>query len=296
MFRSRFQDAIQKGAQNNPPVPFQSIIEYKLAVFLESVNEEENLLSPLLANGLCNGFAFMNFRADILGQENKNVTRFDTLMMLDEAEIEITGKLYKKYNEARTKLITAKEEEKSTPITKLNSEIDASYKQLTALRKNKVRDESAIKLLNDKIKSLRANREKLIDSELESDPNFKDHLKMINTAKELYLYIHSIAASVSPQHIFNLQMGEKSTTQQDFPEIMQLLTSEEEMKSSVEKVFQMSFCFTKQELIDLFENKEKKFDKNTLLEGDHIRINGGGHVIYVLLKTGSLFYTILYPF
>ncbi|MHB1948257.1 MAG: ankyrin repeat domain-containing protein [Gammaproteobacteria bacterium] len=275
-----FDSHVQGILQSKLP---QQIIEYKLSLFLGSINDKENL--GLFTKGVCNGFAFMNFRAEILDQEDKNIARFLSLIMMDENEIKKIGILYKNYIDARAKLIETKGDEKGSPIAAINFAIDAAYKQLSALRQDKVKNVTAIERLEDKIRVMRQEREKLVETVLESTADFKEHLDKLKTAKELYHYIHTLVASHSPQVSVNLQVDGETITQQNFPQIMQLLTSEEEKNASVEQVFQMSLSFARQELIDVLENK---LDKNTLLEGDHIRITSGIHIIYVSNKNGQL--------
>lgn len=264
----------------------QTALQNKFSLFLTTLGDE-NLKH---FRNLCNAFAFMNFRADFINEEDKNISRMQQLMAQDEKTIQQMAVMYKEYKNAR-RLLVAKGE---GAIQKLNHALNLLKYKLTGLRikqqgNKELKDQKNI-VLEGLIRDLRKQRDQLIEKSL--NIKFGDEkVKKIHEAEELY--IHTLVGVFNPGSCFYYEIGEKRVQQWDFIEILRLFPSDallpkeiekKESMMSAEKVLEVAFNFTKKELIALFSNQ---LHKNTICNGDFIRLGSSSHAMYLSNKNGQ---------
>lgn len=281
----------------------------KLSLFLTTLGDED--LSKY-SEGLCNAFAFLNFRAALIGQEDKNLKRMEKVMKMDEKTIQVMAQSYQEYKNARRLLIDGSWDNKI--LQKLNRQLDMLNLQLTDLRtqhmqlKKLNKFDEKLKELEDKIRpyeeevrKVRDEREKLIKAVLRK--NCSEVIwKQINEAEEFYIYIHTIVGAFDPGEYMNFHIGKKYVNQNDFIEILQLLPPDVLLKSGVEneaehkrsdskdekeaeipdkKVFEIAFNFTKDELIKIFSDNE------IIHDGDFIVLGSTDHSMFLSYTNGE---------
>lgn len=281
-----------------PSIPSQNItqeeIEHKFKLFMTSLGTGEKV--PF-KNGICNAFAFMNFRASLIDEEDKNLKRMEKLMTLDDDAIKELADHYVIYQNKRRSLIEIKECEDL--IAEKNREINSCNMELSALTEQSKRGVSLaaglVKMAEKKIRSLRNMREDLIENRISYTSGEAAFAKMLE-AKDLYICINSMLAAFKPSAKLHL-WDEKPVNQFDFMEILHLLppdaflprnkkalnqeTIKAEIKRIVKKVYAISFVFTEEELISLFN------DKNIIQNGDFIQLSSTNHAIYLSNKDGK---------
>lgn len=245
---------------------------------------DENL--DAFTNGICNAFAFWNFRDIFYKLQDANIARMNKLTMLSNETIEEMGVLYKEYKMERQALIR----EEKGDIGKDNHIIAQAEEKLTQLRKAKSKDQKTIQSLEENLRATRDHREKLIQSTLQT--KFGDrNWKIIKEAETLYLYIHSLIAAFDPgEHLF-FHIGDKYVNQHDYIEILKFLPpdilldskSKQEAKELKlpEKAFEVAFNFTKNELIELFNNRK------AIRNGDIIRLTSSDHAMLLTYINGE---------
>ena len=99
----------------------------KLNLFLKTLGDE-----TLPRASICNAFAFLTFRAAIIGKQNINLKRMSKLFQSNEKVIKLMAKSYQEYKKERRLLI--EDSKDNDAISKLNNNLNAQYQQLTELR------------------------------------------------------------------------------------------------------------------------------------------------------------------
>jgi len=265
-------------------------LEHKLSAFLSSFKDET---VSQFTTGVCNAFAFMNFRADVTGTEDINLKRMHQLLAQKDSDLVTLGSLYKNYKEARLQLI--ENVEGSEKIPQLNLDINQCYEKLRGAREQLKTDaenptlKATIKLHEQQLKELRKQRDELVEQKLK-DQFGSEQWQKIQVAEEIYTYIHTIIAVFHPGIFLNFQARGKMITQNDYVEILQILSdgiaSEHTTaaKTKIQKASEVAFVFTEKELSQLFDNV---FDKNTIRDGDYVRLADNEHAIYLSVKNGK---------
>ncbi len=248
----------------------QQKLEDKLKLFLVNAGENEGYTHL----GICNGFAFMNFRADFFEMEDENLSRMLDLEQRDDAEIVEMGKLYNNYKKRRRLLFEI------NPVASSNSLIKKKEEELRALKKEaKESQTQTTELLKEEIKKLKNEQNIFIEGVLASVFNAEE-LKKIDKAKDLEGYIHLMLAAFSADDYNYKVEGEGQIA---YVEMLQLLApvdaKESELKAA--KVFEVAFNFTEKELIDLF------YDERIIHKGDYIVLNSSNHAMYLSYKNGK---------
>lgn len=261
----------------------QAKLEEKLNLFLQALGDEN--LSKF-SDGLCNAFAFLNFRAHVIDQEDKNLKRMEKIMERDQKEIDQMAKIYQEYKNERRLLI--EENKHSEDIQSLNQEISTLQQKLTELRENskdekKEIESKNIELTEQVIREKRSQREKLIEKALTTKFN-EEQWAQINEAKNLYLYIHTLVAAFNPGGNMCFYINNKYVNQHNFIEILKLLPPDKLLDNDFKipnDAFQIAFNFTKSELIELFNNTD------IIHNGDLIRLTSSDHAIFLSFKDGK---------
>lgn len=263
----------------------QEDLEGKLGIFLQELDDEK------LTKWRCNAFAFLNFRAHLMGQEDKNLQRMKTIMELKDHEIQAMAVSYQEYKNAHRLLL--EQDEKDEKIREFNKKLTKVYvklnqvreeeKQIKESKKNELKETShvaTIKLLEADIRKIRSDREIVIESTLKK--RFGDtKWQQIQQAEQLYLYIHMIAAAFNPGINLSYQINNKRVNQSDYAEILQLFSSDEAKDTTHKKVFEIVWNFTKEELGKLFS------DKKIIRDGDFIRLGSEDHAVFISFKNGK---------
>lgn len=232
----------------------QKKLEHKFLLFLNTLGEQYQL-------GICNGFAFMNFRADFIGKQDEHLSRMQKFTDKEDNDIREMGELYKKYKELRGLLF------ETDPLLSVNN-------QLSALQKEKKTDRTH----QEKITTLKIIKYALIKTMLKE--KFQPaQLEKIREAEHLYIYINTTLAAFNPDE-YNYQT--KGYGQKAYPELLQLLApvDAEGSEIQVNKVFEIAFNFSEKELIDLFS------DKKIIHPDDFFAIDSGNHTLYLSYRDG----------
>jgi ankyrin repeat protein len=257
------------------------------------------------SKGLCNAFAFLNFRAELIGQEDKNISRIKNLMSMSEEEIVEIANLYHEYKKERKNLTEDTESQVAgTQIPNLNREISELYTRLTALRKERQEkfnidtDKDQIEAwkkdielpIENEIRQRRDQRNQLIEDRLAVFFSKKE-LRKIDQARDLYLYIHTLVGAFDPSSI-NFTIQGNLVNQYDYKEILRLLPLDtfnadsnlepKNVTHEVENVFKLGLVLDKQELIQLLENED------IIREGDLISLMSNDHATFISYKNGKL--------
>ena len=265
----------------------QSDLEDKLSLFLAQI-DQENLKQ--FSGGLCSGFEFMNFRADLYGEDEKNSARMNKLIKMEDITIIQMADSYQTYKNAYRALVDNQIGRETLPT--LNREIAALSQEASSLRMLKAEKKQIDLALNENIHSLdvqirklRAEREECVQQALRIKCN-KEKWAQIQEAEDIYLYIHSLAAGFDPGGKLFFHTNKRYVNQWDSIETLELLpveTADEKSTRPVTKALQLAFNFTEAELIALFSNQ---LAENTFCDGDFIRLDSTDHAIYLSKKNG----------
>lgn len=272
------------------PPSLQPELEDKISTFLVALGEND---VAKFHKGLCNAWAFMNVMNDALDQKNTNIVRMQKILDQDSNQ---SAELYQEYKSAYVALVEAKGE---GDIPELNRELKAIEEQVTKLRKeNESKAKETVLQLEEKRRNLRDTRSNLIEKSLIKQFG-EERYKKMKEAEELYLYINVLYAACYPEeklkyYIPNTAIPdtEKIVSQPDYIEIFNLVgpkivgkKDEKENKLSIEKVLDIAFNFTENELADFFDNK---LANNTIRDGDMIQLDRAGHhIFYLSYKNGK---------
>ncbi|MHB1949194.1 MAG: ankyrin repeat domain-containing protein [Gammaproteobacteria bacterium] len=266
----------------NFPAVKQSDLESKLSLFLTSLGDEN--LSKY-AGGLCNAFAFMNFRADLIGQEYQNLRRIEDLMKLKTDSIEEMAKSYKEYKAERLAQIEILEGEGDLPA--LNRELNMLHTKLSTLRKEKPEKKDEIQTLENQIRALRKSRDNLIEDIL-IEKLGTETVKTARDAEELYIYIHNLVGAFNPGEDLDFRIDEEYVAQKDFLKTLQLFPADKlssQDSAPAKQVLEIAFLFKREELIALLDNA---LQQNTFCDGDYIRLASSNHATYLTKKNGQI--------
>lgn len=280
----------------------QSKIESILARFLLTLGDE-SLAQPLYLQGLCNAWAFANFRADQIGEIHNNAKRMESLMEQDEKTITKLAKSYQEYKDHYRSLVEMKGGEDDLATT--NRRLDQLYSDLKASHEKK-EEKKAQEDIQNQIRIERAKREGFIEERLTKDLDKKTY-EDAQIAKDIYIHIHQLVGSFVPgldygynvddkkesqSDTFDSGLEGKRVNQQDWVEMLQLFPPDtmiakdskgEEVKTNVKNVFEIAFNFTEEELVKLFSNSLG----NVFREGDSINLSTSDHITYLSFKDGK---------
>jgi len=275
------------------PAMSQGFIEKKLSFFLKALGDE-NLES--FSKGLCNAFAFMQFRDALFDLKDKHQIRMRMLLIRDTNKLKEMAKNYNEFKRQRQQLLelskgkTAKENE----LVESNQRITQLYQELRNLRKIKnVERETKEKIasIGENLKDLRKQREVVIKEILKTIFS-EDNWRRAVDGEDLYLYIHTLVSVFHPGKFLNFHIGDKYVNQSDFVEILEGLqlqplindlsvgnTVTQQTISAI-KTFEIAFNFTKEELIKLLSNQ---YDENNkaIYPGDLIHLASTKHAIFL---------------
>lgn len=236
----------------------QKILNSKIRTFLSALGERD---FSEMEGGMCNAYAFMNFRADRMGEIKVHQTRMEKLANTEDADLKQMAKYYQLYQKDRQ--VDAKE---LRVIRNQYNQIDKIEGRIKTLEDKLKRMEKTIQLstlkqvkltrelelwknilpINQKIKKyedqlasnpksdpgisrlieeLLSDRDKVFDRFIE-DPLQKKYSATwdwIQNAKELYIYAHSLLAASNPGKTFGLHIDEKPVSQSDYLSLLKLL-------------------------------------------------------------------------
>ncbi len=264
IYCAKFATIISFSAEFFMPNIIQSTLEHKLSLFLAYAGENEHF-----DEGICNGLAFMNFRADFLGLEEQNLIRMQKLMDTDDSAIEEMAKLYKDYKEIRQR--------QTESLLSLNADLQKKTKQLDALQKAG-KHSANLQHEIDRLKAMRDFYFNIINEILVL--TFEPHqLEKIREAEDIYAYLHMLVAASDPSY-YHYEV--KGNPQKAYVELLQLLAPIDAKESDlqVNKAFEIAFNFTELELVNLFSNDR------IIHVDDYIALGSGGHAMYLSYRDG----------
>lgn len=266
---------------------FQNELENKVSTFLVTVGE--NKLSEF-SPGICNAWAFMNFANDALDQNNANIIRMQKLL---EQNVVHLGGLYNEYKSAYTRLIESNGDDE---MSQFNRKLRDLSQTITKLRDEKdEKNRSVIQLFEQNERDLRHERSQLIHEALTKKFG-ADKIQEMYEAEELYVYINTLYDAFYPAAKlgYYVEKGKEKyrVNQNNYFEIFKLIheaysQDEKEYKLPVEKVFDVCFSFTYEELVKLFKIP------GLIRDGDMIQLGSTDHAIYLSYKNGN--YTLYNP-
>ena len=303
----------------SPSVPLDSL-ESKFIYFI-SLFKDEDL--SIHAKGICNALAFMNFRADWIGQIDKNIERMNILLRYNRQQWKKMAEMYQKYKEARLLLVTG---DRNHSITDRAEAIEEEKEQE---QKEEKQHKEAILKLNQQIKDYEAVRinprkalEKLIKKgkteklSKEEEDNKKDLEEKTNEIEETIRKIRKERDDLI-EEVLSRQFGDQQLKAMHGIEQVYIYThsvaaafdpgsdiglrSSEGRTSNQEDwmdtmtllgpdefkeghvALDVAYLWTKEELIKLFNNQ---LQDNTFHEGDFIRLSSTDHGMYLKKENG----------
>jgi TPR repeat protein/ankyrin repeat protein len=248
----------------------QKLLHDKMQLFLASLTHgvlKNESLPGVAINGLCNGYIFMMFRADLIGESEHYLKRLRLLSLKSDMEIKELAQLYNNYKAAFKKLTRKKLSnlEQCTKRCKDSKEINNIRKQ--HYNRVELEAEESLKLTAGKQKSL-------------------------CYAKELYIFISSLL--FSQYHVnYGIQQNNKLIAQGNYIKILNIIPTDYPIskndivfenkrfgpkssgleKQSVRQSFSFAFNFLEHELIAILDK--------TIIQDDYIIIRSTNHSLYL---------------
>lgn len=279
----------------------QDDITKNMKTFMGELTNEQ--LPAWVAAGLCDGFAFFMFRADLIGQQDVVLQRLHRIADAPEDELRSLGRLLALYKGYFGASYDIRQEN-------LKNKIQACHGDATLIAK--VRADHAAETNALKIKYLDQAANYLAKEQLESsmppiiaespdemrrihDEEIKKrvaHLKeQFSFAEEFYTYINMLLFSQSPEKVYVTDKQEKSIHQKDYLKKMSVVMpdllleaakdSKQEDYSPIREDLNFGFVLRQNELI--------KFLNDFVKDGDLIRLGSTDHTMYVTKKNGTLY-------
>lgn len=244
----------------------QKTLNNKMDLFLKNIatkNEKGELVTESMPKwafeGLCNAYAFMIFRAEIIGEKDKHLDRLSFLSQATKKQIKKMASLLSEYKSNFQEMVKEK-----------RSQLEKKLKECKTDQERK----SIKKEFYDGIEKECVNKLSNEDKQL------------LSNANELYTFINSLLFAFDPLEHLNLRVKGKAVTQNDFIEILDVLYPDmalDEKSSNVnlpiKKAASYQFSFTQEELAKLF--------KDLIFDGDVMRIDSSDHAMYLSKNNGK---------
>lgn len=260
MFSSTMPSVLSNQVVEDKPCPMdQDTFAKKYNLFLESLDKKENLPEWAM-RGLCNGFITMVFRDDLVTDGKSFLSKIYNFVQYSDEKINTLAKLYSAYDKTHRKLI-----QQALPL--LNQ-------QLALYPKDKMLQEKIRKKHYENIAKL-----SLLNFDEESR-------KTLQFLMDLYFTVNSLLFVHSPGRCYSLRIDDKMLSQNDFIALASFIAADDWIKNGkvsvpVVKAFSFVFNFNENELIT--------FLKQTIFQGDFVRISSQNHFMY-FRKTAAGFY------
>ena len=246
-------------------------MDHHITFFLKRLNEK---CPKWTDDGICNGYAFVTFRADVLGELDKHIERLYMLANMKPKTIKKMAKVLLAY---RTELFQFSQHKQYQ---------DALHAQIVHLDKKTQQQEIAL---------VRQIFFDAIHTNIIKKLNYSQRHLLIK-AQELYYFVNMLLTSAFPDRL-DLYTDHGWVKQSDFLDMLRLFSADSmlEAKSSskqsislpVRQVFNFAFVFTPQELLAFIQNKWGTVFKN----GDFVQITSTDHTMYFSIKEdGYRFY------
>ncbi len=248
----------------------QTVLEGKMQNFLRAIGEK----FPDWIFGLCNAFVLLKIRADLIGEETKNLQRLYFLQTVEPDVFSKMIELFKLYQSKYHELINQNKEKLINKISPFEEKFKAVRKQTADCKGRYFRKKLAFSQIElnqyeEEIRNIRevhyyALEKAAINS---STGENKENQELLAMAKELYFYIHNLFGVQNPSVDYNLRVNNKTVVQEDLINLLKIFpaddfhkkTSYEEKALSSEAnlpikfVTSIGFCFTKDELVQTLD-------------------------------------------
>lgn len=279
----------------------QNAITANIEAFLKALGTNEKL-PDWTANGMCEAFVFMMFRADLIGQQNVLLTRLQRIANTESSEMQQFAKwlaecksLLSASSVSRNALF--KEKIKACNgdkelIKKANAEHDKETNALKAHYLNHVVYKAAKEQLESTMPPIIAESpekiKEIYDSEIAKRVAvIKEQLQF---AEEFYIYIGTLLYSHDPSSIAFRNEKDHLVQRRDYvgklsavmPDALLPVVNDSKhgSVSPIREEFNFGFIFRQNELIKVLNL--------AVMEGDMVRLGSTDHVMYLTKKNGTL--------
>lgn len=256
----------------------QRIIREKCDLFLRSLDSKE-AIPDSASEGLCEGLAFMLFRADLIGQSEIFFNRLHRIANASEDDLKKWARLLKEYknlfaasavergNKLKEKLLACLNNEEK--IAKVRSEHATETEKLRKLYLIE-----AVKKFNTEI-----------------NPAIKMKEEDLLFVEELYVFINTLLFGHDPQEVELRDNQLNLVPTRDYPKKLDVVMPDKVLCADgkhqpsdvIYEDFIFYFSYRKDELTKVL--------KEVIKEGDMVRVAGTDHILY-LVKKNNILYSI----